>query len=140
MGATMMRRGRSKFEYEAAMAAACDRAFRDALSMCDSHCTVYEVASLAVALPSRRYWVSEAQAYRVINKMRRNGVGSISRMIRTKWRLYTNIYLRVVESQKANESLRDAVYRVCGERAPELYMSAGSLLVRLSEWRRRGMI
>lgn len=136
----MRRKGRTNFEYEAEMAADCDRAFRDALSICDSRCTVYDVAALAVTMPSKRYWVSEAQAYRVINKMRRHGVGSISRMIHTKWMLYMNIYLRVRESQRANESLRDAVYRVCGEQAPELYMSAGSLLVRLCGWRRRGMI
>lgn len=135
-----MRRKRSNFEYEAAMAADCDRAFRDALSMSHAYDSVLDVAQLAVTLPAERCWVSEPQAYKVISRIARRGVGAVGMMIRSKSRLYMYIWRRVSETRGANESLKDAVYRVCGEGAPEMFMSPRTLLVKMSRWRKKGKI
>lgn len=132
-----MRKKGTGFVYEEEMAADCARIFRKTLAESPASCTIAEVAALAVKKPTTRFWVNELRAYRMACAIRRHGESATYGMMPMKRKLYHEIYERSIKSRRKHESLKDAVYRVCENSAPRMYMTPGTLLNKLSLWRKR---
>lgn len=124
----------SRFEYREERDADLLRAYKD-LVVRDSM-SIVEIAQRIAGSQSRRFWCSEARATTVVLDMMKGR--PIESMIETRQRMYKEIYRRTMRLREQNPGtpVRELVYRVCNEPAPEFYLTWKSVIVILNRVRR----
>lgn len=124
-----------KQQQDAEIMQAYRRLFREHGGKTDVH-TLYGMVSKA---PASRFFVSELQAYRVIQKMK-HGM-TLNNMRPTNQRMYNEIYRRLCEDidmrHATNSQLRQAVSRIVRQPAPEMYIGVRQVSFIISEEKRR---
>ena len=118
----------SKFEYEEERNDNLMSVYHNLIS----NCATIRMRELMVELvnsPSARFWVSEERASIVISSMMRGC--SLDEMSGMKREMFTEIYRRVMEMQKAYPgiSMPEAIFRVIRQPAPKFYLTPGSAKV-----------
>lgn len=111
------------------------RAYKEIISVRDN-IRLSEVVALLAKSPSKRFWVSESQAYKVI--LRILGGGSLSHMIPTRRTMYQEIFRRYQAYRVLFPSLTkmEIVNRVCNEPSPSFYLTPKSIVTILSRVRK----
>lgn len=111
------------------------RAYKEIISVRDNIRFSEVVAQLAKS-PSKRFWVSELQAYKVVLKIL--GGDSLSGMIPTRKVMYQEIFRRYQSYSAQHPSLTkmEVVSRVCNEPAPSFYLTPKSIITILSRVRK----
>lgn len=135
----------SRFEYREERDADLLRAYRKCIAM-KKNIRLAEIAKDIATSQSVRFWVSEQRAYIIVKQMLQHK--PLTEMIPQKQRMYKEIYRRVSHYMRTNPSLplKDIVFHVCNEPAPEFYLTEKSVIVILyrirkeDECRRRELI
>lgn len=129
-----MKRKGSRFEYQEERDADLLRAYKE-LVVGDRK-TIVEIAKIIAKSQSKRFWCSEVRANIVIHDMLKGR--SIESMNLTKQHMYQEIYRRTCERMKENPAtpVKEIVFRVCQEPAPEFYLTWKSVIVILNRVRR----
>ena len=98
---------------------------------------VEEVLSRAVNHPSRRFWVSEERALRVVRAMERGTIPP--RCNALKREMYEEIFRRYCEARSAHSDWSDlrCVSSVVNQEAPSFYLSVSSAHAILVQEKRR---
>ena len=111
------------------------RAYKEIISVRDNIRFSEVVAQLAKS-PSKRFWVSELQAYKVILAILSGK--SLSHMISTRKVMYQEIFRRyqTYTSQHPSVTKLEVVRRVCNEPAPSFYLTPKSIVTILSRVRK----
>ncbi len=111
------------------------RAYREILSGRDN-CSLSEAEERILQSPSRRFWVSEGRAYRVVLDLLKGK--SIDYMIPTRKAMFMEIFRRFLIYRKEHPSLTkmEIVWRVCNEKAPSFYLTKYSVHVILCRVRK----
>lgn len=129
-----MKRKGSRFEYKEERDADLLRAYKQLVGR-DSK-TVVEIAKLIAKSQSKRFWCSEVRANAVIQDMLKGR--PIDSMNITKQQMYREIYRRTrkMMQEQPGMSVKEIVFRVCQEPAPEFYLTWKSVIVILNRVRR----
>lgn len=111
------------------------RAYKEIISVRDNIRFSEVVAQLAQS-PSKRFWVSDSQAYKVILSILRGK--SLSHMIPTRRAMYQEIFRRYKTYSEQHPSLTkmEVVSHVCQEPAPRFYLTPKSIITILSRVRK----
>lgn len=111
------------------------RAYKEIISVRDNIRFSEVVAQLAKS-PSKRFWVSEIQAYKVILAILSGK--SLSHMISTRKVMYQEIFRRyqTYSAQHPSVTKLEVVRHVCNEPAPSFYLTPKSIVTILSRVRK----
>ena len=87
------------------------------------------IYAATVAMPSKRFWVSEERAALVVSSLMRGD--KLEKMGRMKKEMYLEIYRRVLEARKDSpgESIYNLTFDVVNSPAPKFYLTPGSAKV-----------
>lgn len=111
------------------------RAYKNIISVRDN-ISFSEIVERIYQSPSKRFWVSEGRAYRVVLEILKGK--DLGRMIPSRRDMYEEIFRRYEKHAKENPSLTkiDIVWHVCNEEAPSFYLTRKSIVTILSKVRK----
>lgn len=111
------------------------RAYKNIISVRDN-ISFSEIVERISKSPSKRFWVSEGRAYRVVLDMLKGK--DLKGMIPSRREMYTEIFRRFKIHAKQNPSLTkiEVVWHVCNEEAPSFYLTRKSIITILSKVRK----
>ncbi len=111
------------------------RAYKEIISVSDNIRLSEVVAQLAES-PSRRFWVSDLQAYKTVLRILNGDL--LSHMIPTRRTMYQEIFRRyqAYSSQHPYLTKMEVVRTVCNEPAPSFYLTKKSIVTILSRVRK----
>lgn len=135
----LMRRMESRFEYRDAYYEDLMRVYREALMKAEVGARQADVVRMAVNMEASRFWVSETRALKVVSMMIKGGKireRVMRKMRRNTREMYSEIYRRVRRRMSEGELLKEAVYAVCNEKAPRMYVSESSFIVLMSRYKK----
>lgn len=111
------------------------RAYREIISERDNY-SLSEIEKKILQSPSRRFWVSEGRAYRVILDLLKGK--SIDHMISTRKAMFLEIFRRFQKYSEEHPSLTkmEIIWHICNEEAPSFYLTQYSIHVILCRVRK----
>ncbi len=111
------------------------RAYREIISGRDNF-SLSEIERRILQSPSRRFWVSEGRAYRVILDLLKGK--SIDYMIPTRKAMFMEIFRRFQIYSKEHPSLTkmEIIWHICNEEAPSFYLTQYTIHVILCRVRK----
>lgn len=111
------------------------RAYKEIISVRDNISLSEVVAELAKS-PSKRFWVSESRAYKVVLEILKGK--SLEHMIPMRRQMFLEIFRRyqVYSAQHPSLTKVDVVWHVCNEEAPSFYLTPKSITTILSRVRK----
>lgn len=112
------------------------RAYKEQLAISKGNISLPEVAKNIANSPSKRFWISEERALKVMYRMMHGD--DLSDMKPTKRDMYQEIYRRFREYKQDHPSLtsKDIIFHVCNEPAPKFYYTPKSIIVLLHKVRK----
>lgn len=111
------------------------RVYREIISERDNY-SLSEIEKKILQSPSRRFWVSEGRAYRVILDLLKGK--SIDHMIPTRKAMFLEIFRRFQIYSEEHPSLTkmEIIWHICNEEAPSFYLTEYSIHVILCRVRK----
>ena len=111
------------------------RAYKEIINVRDN-IRLSEIEEKLAQSPSRRFWVSEGRAYRVILDLLKGK--SIDHMIPTRKAMFLEIFRRFKIYSKEHPSLTkmEIIWHICNEEAPSFYLTEYSIHVILCRVRK----
>ena len=111
------------------------RAYKEIISVRDN-ISFSEIVDRLSHSPSKRFWVSEGRAYRVILDLLKGK--KIDHMIPTRKAMYHEIFRRfkIYSNEHPSLTTMDVIWHVCNEKAPNFYLTNKSIITILSRVRK----